>query len=215
MPVLGFVPSPDGGKLAVSLSEGGSEAGTLHVYDVATAKETGDVIPRVQNGTAGGGVAWTADSRGLFYTRYPHEGERPKEDLDFYQQVWFHALGAPTHLRGMVRFFPETGAPETGTVCQPDQHRSGRSVRSDQRRFRLGQGLRRWAHLYLERTAGCQSQRHSRRRRGNSGQADRGVAGGVGSQLVVAGPQRRHLASSLAVERHAAGEDGNAGDLTA
>jgi prolyl oligopeptidase len=90
-----FVPSPDGEKLAVSLSEGGSEAGTLHVYDVATAKETGDVIPRVQLGTGGGSVAWTADSKGLWYTRYPHEGERPKEDLDFYQQVFFHTLGAP------------------------------------------------------------------------------------------------------------------------
>ena len=90
-----FVPSPDGSKLAVSLSEGGSEAGTLHVYDVATARETGDVIPRVQKGTAGGSVAWTADSKGLCYTRYPHEGERPREDLDFYQQVFFHALGTP------------------------------------------------------------------------------------------------------------------------
>ena len=90
-----FVPSPDGSKLAVSLSEGGSEAGTLHVYDVATAKETGDVIPRVQVGTGGGSVTWTADSKGLWYTRYPHEGERPREDLDFYQQVWFHELGTP------------------------------------------------------------------------------------------------------------------------
>ena len=90
-----FVPSPDGSKLAVSLSEGGSEAGTLHVYDVATAKETGDVIPRVQVGTGGGSVTWTADSKGLWYTRYPHEGERPREDLDFYEQVWFHELGTP------------------------------------------------------------------------------------------------------------------------
>ncbi|MFI5120814.1 MAG: prolyl oligopeptidase family protein [Thermoanaerobaculia bacterium] len=90
-----FVPSPDGTKLAVSLSEGGSEAGTLHVYDVATARETGDVIPRVQVGTGGGSVTWTADSNGLWYTRYPHEGERPGEDLDFYQQVFFHALGTP------------------------------------------------------------------------------------------------------------------------
>jgi prolyl oligopeptidase len=90
-----FVPSPDGSKLAVSLSESGSEAGTLHVYDVATGRETGDVIPRVQVGTGGGSAAWTADSRGLWYTRYPHEGERPKEDLDFYQQVFFHTLGTP------------------------------------------------------------------------------------------------------------------------
>ncbi len=90
-----FVPSPDGSKLAVSLSEGGSEAGTLHVYDVATGVETGDLIPRVQVGTGGGSLAWTSDSRGLWYTRYPHEGERPKEDLDFYQQVFFHTLGTP------------------------------------------------------------------------------------------------------------------------
>jgi prolyl oligopeptidase len=90
-----FVPSPDGSKLAVSLSEGGSEAGTLHVYDVAAARETGDVIARVQVGTGGGSVTWTADSKGLWYTRYPHEGERPREDLDFYQQVWFHELGTP------------------------------------------------------------------------------------------------------------------------
>ena len=90
-----FVPSPDGSRLAVSLSEGGSEAGTLHVYDVATGQETGDVIPLVQKGTAGGSATWTADGKGLWYTRYPHEGERPREDLDFYQQVWFHELGTP------------------------------------------------------------------------------------------------------------------------
>ena len=90
-----FVPSPDGSRLAVSLSKGGSESGTLHVFDVATGRETGDVIPLVQKGTAGGSVAWTADGKGLWYTRYPHEGERPKEDLDFYQQVWFHELGTP------------------------------------------------------------------------------------------------------------------------
>lgn len=90
-----FVPSPDGNKLAVSVSSGGSESGTLHVYDVATGKETGDVIPRVQVGTAGGSLAWAADSKGFWYTRYPRAGERSAEDLDFYQQVFFHALGTP------------------------------------------------------------------------------------------------------------------------
>ncbi len=90
-----FVPSPDGSRLAVSISAGGSESGTLHVYDVATGKETGDVIPRVQGGTAGGSLAWAADSKGFWYTRYPRSGERPAEDLDFYQQVYFHTLGTP------------------------------------------------------------------------------------------------------------------------
>ena len=90
-----YVPSLDGRYVAASLSEGGSEQGTVHVYDVATGKETGDVIPRVNKGTGGGSVAWNGDGTGFFYTRYPADGERPKEDLDFYQQIYFHKLGAP------------------------------------------------------------------------------------------------------------------------
>jgi prolyl oligopeptidase len=91
-----FVPSDDGALVAVSMSEGGSESGTLHVFEVATGKERkGDVIPRVNGGTAGGSVAWRKDGKGFWYTRYPRKGERADVDLDFYQQVWFHALGTP------------------------------------------------------------------------------------------------------------------------
>ena len=90
-----YVPSLDGRSVAVSLSEGGSEEGTVRVYDVATGKETGDVIPRVNKGTGGGSVAWNGDGTGFYYTRYPADGERPKEDLDFYQQIYFHKLGTP------------------------------------------------------------------------------------------------------------------------
>jgi prolyl oligopeptidase len=90
-----YVPSLDGRYVAVSLSEGGSEEGTVHVYDVATGKETGDVIPRVNKGTGGGSVTWNTDGSGFFYTRYPAGTERPKEDLDFYQQIYFHKLGTP------------------------------------------------------------------------------------------------------------------------
>lgn len=92
-----YVPSLDGKLVAVSLSEGGSEEGTVHVYETATGKElTEDVVPRVNGGTAGGSVAWNADATGFYYTRYPRGKERPKEDLDFYQQVYFHKLGKPT-----------------------------------------------------------------------------------------------------------------------
>ncbi len=90
-----YVPSLDGRYVAVSLSEGGSEEGTVHVYEVATGKETGDVIPRVNKGTGGGSVTWNTDGSGFFYTRYPADTERPKEDLDFYQQIYFHKLGTP------------------------------------------------------------------------------------------------------------------------
>ena len=90
-----FEPSIDGARVAVSLSRGGTESGDVHLYDVASGRELKDVLPRVNGGTAGGSVAWTADGSGLLYTRYPAPGERPDADLDFYQQAWFHELGTP------------------------------------------------------------------------------------------------------------------------
>jgi prolyl oligopeptidase len=90
-----FVPSLDGKLVAVSLSRGGSESGDVHVYEVATGKPLPDVIPRVNGGTAGGSLAWNSDGSGFYYTRYPRGKERPREDLDFFQQVWFHRLGTP------------------------------------------------------------------------------------------------------------------------
>ena len=89
-----YVPSFDGKLVAVSLSAGGSESGTVHVFEADGGKErVADTIPRVNGGTAGGSLAWLKDGRGFFYTRYPAPGERATEDLGFYQQVWFHQLG--------------------------------------------------------------------------------------------------------------------------
>jgi prolyl oligopeptidase len=91
-----YVPSRDGSIVAVSLSEKGSEEGTLHLYETASGRELGDLIPRVTYPTAGGDVAWNAEGAGFFYTRYPRGNERPPEDRNFYQQVYFHRLGTPT-----------------------------------------------------------------------------------------------------------------------
>ncbi len=88
-----YVASPDGRFVAVSLSVAGSESGDLHVYDTANGREVGQPISRVNGGTAGGDAAWASDASGLYYTRYPRPGERPAEDLAFYQQVWFHKMG--------------------------------------------------------------------------------------------------------------------------
>jgi prolyl oligopeptidase len=71
----------------------GSEDGSLHIFDVATGKETGEVIPRVQYPTGGGSLAWAADGTGFYYTRYPGP-ERPAEEQHFYQRIYFHKLGA-------------------------------------------------------------------------------------------------------------------------
>ena len=89
-----YVPSPDGARVAVSLSRGGSEDGDLHVFDVATGREVGEVIPHVQYPTAGGDAAWSDDGQTIYYTRFPGE-ERPEADRHFYQTVWRHKLGTP------------------------------------------------------------------------------------------------------------------------
>jgi prolyl oligopeptidase len=90
-----YVPSPDGRLVAVCLSKNGSEDGTLHFYRTDTGEALPDSIPRVQYPTAGGSCAWTPDGKAIFYTRFPHAGEKPEADLNFFQQIYIHKLGAP------------------------------------------------------------------------------------------------------------------------
>jgi prolyl oligopeptidase len=90
-----YVASLDGKYVAASISEKGSEKGSAHVVEVATGKRLEDVVPGVNGPTAGGSLVWNKDSTGFYYTRYPQGSERAREDLAFYQQVYFHKLGTP------------------------------------------------------------------------------------------------------------------------
>ncbi len=87
-----FVPSPDGKWVAVSLSENGSEDGSVHIFSVADGAQIQDVIARVQYPTGGGSLAWSTDSHGFWYTRYPG-ADRPNDEQHFYQQIYYHQLG--------------------------------------------------------------------------------------------------------------------------
>jgi prolyl oligopeptidase len=88
-----FAPSTNGKLMAVSLSQNGSEIGTVHIYDVASGKEIDAPIDRVQFPTAGGSLAWSADDKGFFYTRYPG-ADAPAAERQFNMQVYFHRLGS-------------------------------------------------------------------------------------------------------------------------
>ncbi|HZY94167.1 MAG TPA: prolyl oligopeptidase family serine peptidase [Candidatus Bathyarchaeia archaeon] len=85
----------NGKYVAISLSKGGSEEGSIHFYISETGEELPDVIPRVQYPTGGGSVTWNIGSTGVYYTRYPAPGERSEDELHFYQQVYYHELGTP------------------------------------------------------------------------------------------------------------------------
>jgi prolyl oligopeptidase len=88
-----YVPSIDGKLVAVALTENGSEDSAARVFETATGRELGDRVARVNFATAGGSIAWNHDGSGFYYTRYPQGNERPAEDANFYQQVYFHKLG--------------------------------------------------------------------------------------------------------------------------
>ena len=118
-----YVPSPDGSLIAVSLSVGGSESGDVHVYSVKTGEQIGEVIARVNGGTAGGDLAWTPDGSGFYYTRYPRAGERPAEDMDFYQQVWYHKMGTPP---GEDRYEIGSDFPRIAEIKLEAERHSGR-----------------------------------------------------------------------------------------
>jgi prolyl oligopeptidase len=94
--IVWFKPSSDGKLLAVCMAHGGAEVGDVFVYETTSGKQIEEMIPRVNTGTAGGDLAWAPDGSGFYYTRHPREGERPAEDMNFYQQVYFHKLGEPT-----------------------------------------------------------------------------------------------------------------------
>ena len=110
-------PSPDGLLVAVSLSKDGTEDGTLYVYDVATREVVGAPVPRVRFGS----VAWRADGTGFWYTQHPRPGERPEEDLDFYQEIWFHELdGSVDDRRDLGGVFADDKIAQNTLQASPD-----------------------------------------------------------------------------------------------
>lgn len=85
--------SPDGKRVAVSLSAGGSETGDLHVFDVGSGEVVEAKIAGVNSGTAGGSLAWWPDSSGFFYTRHFKVAPHDPENHSVYQHVYRHQLG--------------------------------------------------------------------------------------------------------------------------
>ena len=84
-----YQPSPDNKYLAFGISVGGSEESVIHVLEVATAKETGDVIDRANFATP----SFLPDGR-LVYSRLQKLApDAPSTDKYQNQKTFVHALG--------------------------------------------------------------------------------------------------------------------------
>jgi prolyl oligopeptidase len=87
-----WAPSPDAKLFAYGLSEGGADWRTVHVRDIITGKDLPDEVRWMRFSN----LAWTKDSKGFFYSRYP---EPPKnkvlEAALSGHAVYYHRVGTP------------------------------------------------------------------------------------------------------------------------
>ncbi len=79
--------SPDGKKVAISTSVGGSETGITAILDVGSGKIV--EITRIFARSTG----WTADSQGLFYYRLRADAVPGTHDYGLNGSCWLHRLG--------------------------------------------------------------------------------------------------------------------------
>ncbi len=85
-----FTPSPDGRHYTFGLSEGGSDWITVRVRNLATGKDTPDLVKWVKFSQP----SWTNDGRGFFYSRFPEppKGKQLEVKLE-HQTLYYHKLG--------------------------------------------------------------------------------------------------------------------------
>jgi prolyl oligopeptidase len=81
----------DGKLMAYALSASGSDWQEMHVRDIASGKDNGDLLKWCRFS----GVGWKKDNSGFWYNRFPAEGEVAEEDRSNYNKVYWHQLGTP------------------------------------------------------------------------------------------------------------------------
>ena len=86
----GTSPSPDGKMLAYMTSEGGADWQIVHVRDLASNRDSDDVIKWMRFS----GFGWTKDSKGFFYSRYPEPpAGKVLEAALTGQALYYHRVG--------------------------------------------------------------------------------------------------------------------------
>ena len=98
--------SADGRWLAWGLARSGSDWNEFRVRDIDTGEDSPEVLSRIKFS----GIAWTRDSRGFFYSRYP---QPPSDDGDGVfdalanQRLYYHRVGTPQSEDRLVLEVPD------------------------------------------------------------------------------------------------------------
>ena len=108
----------DGTLLAYQLSTGGDEESVLHVLDVATGAELDLPIDRCRYSA----VAWEADGKAFYYSRYLAPDEAPDAEYHLHRRVYRHVVGQDPSLDELVT----GGTSERGTYWGLDTSHDGR-----------------------------------------------------------------------------------------
>ncbi|AMN45854.1 prolyl endopeptidase [Steroidobacter denitrificans] len=83
-----FVSSPDGRRVAYSLSDGGTDWRSWHVRDVESGQDLPDELRFIKFVP----VVWTKDSRSMYYARYPQRIDGHEDDTR-QREIFRHRLG--------------------------------------------------------------------------------------------------------------------------
>ncbi len=102
--MLGYQPSPQGDHITYDLSQGGSDWITIQVRDVARGKDLPDKIEWVKFSE----VAWTADGKGFFYSRFPTPppGKAISQQISNHK-LYYHRLGTPQSADRLIYARPD------------------------------------------------------------------------------------------------------------
>ena len=105
-----FLPAPDGSKVAVGISQGGSEDAQLYVYDATSGKQIAGPIDRAEYGVS----AWSGDSRLLYVNRLQKvaKGDEINKYKNVTVQLW-DLKSAPLPIAG--------NGIGTDTAFEPDE----------------------------------------------------------------------------------------------
>ena len=109
-----YAVSPDGRRVAYALSEHGSDRqkirvqgvqgvqGVQKVQKVQKVQGLHDVLDFVKFAS----IAWTRDSSGFYYLRFPAPGTVAPEDEQYFGRIYFHRLGDPQDADALVFAHP-------------------------------------------------------------------------------------------------------------